>query len=95
MKAADSHQLLGAYLLGGLDAVDQAAFAAHLKQCAACREELAGLEALPVLLDNLPVPDAVSLTLDPRATAAPGTSTAAPLLARLASRRRKIRYRRR
>ncbi|TLM71173.1 zf-HC2 domain-containing protein [Pseudarthrobacter sp. NamB4] len=94
MKAADSHQLLGAYLLGGLDALDRAAFAAHLKQCAACREELARLEGIPVILDNLPVPDAVSLTLDSRATAATGSSTAAPLLAKLANRRRKIRRRR-
>ncbi|ACL41465.1 putative transmembrane anti-sigma factor [Pseudarthrobacter chlorophenolicus A6] len=65
---ADPHQLLGAYLLGGLDAGERAVFEAHLGRCRACRDELAGLETLPALLDALPVPDALALTSVPGAT---------------------------
>lgn len=93
MTAVDPHQALGAYLLGGLDAADREAFEAHLGHCAACREELAGLEKLPVLLDALPVPDAVALTVVSTLTAAPDTPAPATLLARLARRRRTSRRR--
>jgi hypothetical protein len=89
----DPHQLLGAYLLGGLDGDDQAAFASHLKGCAACREELAGLEKLPMLLDALPVPDAVALTIVTSGAAGPGAPAPVPLLSKLARRRRTSRRR--
>ncbi|WP_441005460.1 anti-sigma factor family protein [Arthrobacter sp. PsM3] len=55
------HQLLGAYLLGGLEPVEAAAFEQHLAGCAPCRQELDELASLPALLDALPVPDAVAL----------------------------------
>lgn len=93
MNAADPHQPLGAYFLGGLDAADREAFESHLQQCAACREELAGLEKLPALLDTLPVPDAVALTMVSTLTAARDTPAPEPLLARLARRRRTSRRR--
>jgi hypothetical protein len=99
MNAVDPHQPLGAYLLGGLDAGDRAAFEAHLGRCPACRDELAGLERLPALLDFLPVPDAVVLTVAPALNATPGntatagTSMAERLLVRLAAQRRTLRRR--
>ena len=93
MNGFDPHQLLGAYLLGGLDDDDQAAFASHLKDCAACREELAGLEKLPMLLDALPVPDAVALTAVAAVAAGPDAPVPVPLLSKLARRRRTSRRR--
>jgi anti-sigma-K factor RskA len=93
MTAADPHQLLGAYLLGGLDAPDREAFEAHLRTCGACREELAGLETLPATLDALPVPDAVVLTVASTLAAAPEAPAPPPLLAKLARRRRAVRRR--
>jgi hypothetical protein len=85
--------LLGAYLLGGLDDDDQAAFASHLKDCPACREELAGLEKLPMLLDALPVPDAVALTAVAAVASGSDAPAPVPLLNKLARRRRTSRRR--
>ena len=90
---ASLHHLMGAYVLGGLDAAEAARFESHLQECAACRRELAVLEKVPMLLDALPVPDAVALT------AASGGMTAAPapvpvhLFDELARRRRSLRRR--
>lgn len=96
MNAPDLHQLLGAYVLGGLDAADVRRFEEHLQECADCHDELAGLERLPALLDALPVPDAVALTggIRPAATAVePGGSVPRKVLDELAARRRKVRRR--
>jgi anti-sigma-K factor RskA len=95
VNATDLHQLLGAYVLGGLDAVDLRRFEEHLQECADCRDELAGLERLPALLDALPGPDAVALTGGSRPAAAiePGGSVPRTVLDELASRRRKVRRR--
>ena len=87
------HQLLGAYLLGGLDDGDTAAFEAHLRQCAACRDELTGMEKLPALLDALPVAEAVALTAAPAADATGEAPVPPPLLLKLARRRRTLRRR--
>ncbi|ROR90872.1 anti-sigma factor family protein [Nocardioides aurantiacus] len=43
-------ELLGPYVLGGLDADDRARLKAHLPTCAACRDELATYAGLPALL---------------------------------------------
>lgn len=43
-------ELLGPYVLGGLDADDRARLEAHLPTCAACRDELATYAGLPALL---------------------------------------------
>ncbi|GAA4689331.1 zf-HC2 domain-containing protein [Nocardioides nanhaiensis] len=43
-------ELLGPYVLGGLDADDRARLEAHLPSCAACRDELATYAGLPALL---------------------------------------------
>ncbi|QDW31016.1 anti-sigma factor [Arthrobacter sp. KBS0702] len=95
------HQLLGAYLLGGLPPDESAAFERHLAECRDCRAELDELASLPALLDAVPVPDAVALgaaaaagagrepaRLDPASPAVPRR-----LLDELSSRRRKIRRR--
>ena len=63
MNGKEVHELLGAYLLGGLDDADRLRFEEHLKQCGTCRSELSDLESLPALLDALPVPDAVALAV--------------------------------
>ena len=45
--------LLGAHVLGGLDAGDRAAVEEHLAGCASCREEVVRLAPLPGLLRRL------------------------------------------
>ena len=73
MSGTELHQLLGAYLLGGLEPGEAAAFEQHLGSCADCRQELDELASLPALLDALPVPDAVAL-----AAAAPAAAGREP-----------------
>ena len=63
MNGNPVHQLLGAYLLGGLDPEEARSFEEHLPGCAACRGELEELESLPALLDAVPASDAVALTV--------------------------------
>ena len=97
MSAADPHQLLGAYLLGGLEPDEAAAFEEHLARCTDCRQELDNLASLPALLDAIPVPDAVALGA--AAGREPALSVPAPaavprrLLDELSMRRRKARLR--
>jgi hypothetical protein len=94
VNSPEQHQLLGAYLLGGLDARDLETFEAHLQECGRCREELAALEKIPMLLDALPVPDAVALTVVPGTAPDPLPSPdPVPLLRKLAHRRRTLRRR--
>ena len=73
MNGDSVHQLLGAYLLGGLDPEEERAFRDHLAACAECRHELEQLESLPALLDAVPAADAVALTV------AGGTNVLSPL----------------
>jgi anti-sigma factor RsiW len=47
-------RLLGAYVLGGLDATDLDTVDAHLSTCAECRAEVGRLAAVPELLQRLP-----------------------------------------
>ncbi len=95
MNADELHQLLGAYVLGGLDPADSRRFEAHLQDCAGCRADLAELDSLPALLDAVPVPDAVALTVNSRPAATPDPATSVPrtVLAELAARRRTLRRR--
>ncbi|MHC6591968.1 anti-sigma factor family protein [Arthrobacter sp. C152] len=93
MTTGSLHHLMGAYLLGGLDAADAALFESHLQECAACRKELAVLEKVPMLLDALPVPDAVALTAAGPGTAAAQASVPGQLFDELARRRRSVRRR--
>ncbi|MGN8129959.1 zf-HC2 domain-containing protein [Arthrobacter sp. RC1.1 241] len=87
------HHLLGAYVLGGLDPADAAAFEAHLQDCGACRKELAVMEKVPMLLDALPVPDAVALTSVPGGSGEAGAGLPARLFDELSRRRRMVRRR--
>ena len=85
MNETGLHQLLGAYLLGGLEPAEARAFEAHLASCADCRLELGELESLPALLDAVPVPDAVALAagrpaVEPSAAVPSVTSDARSLL---------------
>lgn len=96
----EPHQLLGAYLLGGLDPSDVTLFEQHLGSCATCREELDELSSLPALLDAVPVGDAVVLpgvAASPQQAAVAAESGAPPvpkrLLDQLAARRRTVRVR--
>lgn len=101
MNATEPHLLLGAYLLGGLEPEEAAAFEQHLGSCADCRQELDELASLPALLDALPVPDAVALGVAAPAAAGrePSTPYPAPaalprrMLEELSTRRRKARRR--
>ncbi|MEZ2390525.1 anti-sigma factor [bacterium RCC_150] len=77
MNDTGLHQLLGAYLLGGLERDEARAFEEHLESCDNCRRELAELESLPALLDAVPVPDAVALAAG-RPAVEPGRPAAEP-----------------
>lgn len=97
MNGKETHELLGAYLLGGLDDADRLRFEEHLKHCGTCRSELSDLESLPGLLDALPVPDAVALAVPARRPGSDAPAEVAPVpkpvLDELAARRRNSRRR--
>ncbi|MFK0039777.1 anti-sigma factor family protein [Paenarthrobacter sp. NPDC090517] len=96
MSGNSVHQLLGAYLLGGLEPDEARTFEDHLAKCAECRHELEELESLPALLDAVPAADAVALTV---AGGSHGLSPLEPealsekVLVDLSVRRRKLRRR--
>jgi anti-sigma factor RsiW len=56
---------LGAYVLGALDPVERASVDAHLTGCPACRDELAGLAAMPGLLSRVRVEDVLEPSPSP------------------------------
>ena len=56
---------LGAYVLGALDPRERADMDAHLSGCEACREELAGLAAMPGLLGRVRLEDVVDAPPSP------------------------------
>ena len=95
-RAAELHQLLGAFILGGLEPEEHHAFTRHLRTCPGCQQEAAQFSGLPALLD-LAAP-AVS-DLDLVAAGAPLTdpvvSVPVPhlLLERVRARRRAQRWR--
>ncbi len=98
MNGNSVHQLLGAYLLGGLEPDEARTFEDHLATCAECRRELEELESLPALLDAVPAADAVALTITGGTYAlAPIEPAPEPLpekvLVDLSARRRKSRRR--
>ncbi|WP_314323305.1 zf-HC2 domain-containing protein [Paenarthrobacter ilicis] len=95
MTGNSVHQLLGAYLLGGLEPGEERAFEDHLTVCSECRAELEELESLPALLDAVPAADAIALTTS--GTLEPLETSADPLpkrvLVDLSARRRTSRRR--
>ncbi|MHB1007965.1 MAG: zf-HC2 domain-containing protein [Propionibacteriaceae bacterium] len=76
--------LMGAYVLGGLNDADHAAFAAHLRECPLCQRELAQVSSIPRLLD-LASPEALA---EVPATTEPVPQ---PVLALVRARRRRSR----
>jgi len=78
---------LGAYVLGALDPVERAEVDAHLAECAACREELAGLAVMPGLLSRVRLED----LLEPEPSPSPAMTER--LLRRLRAARRARRRR--
>jgi predicted anti-sigma-YlaC factor YlaD len=57
MSCTEMTLTLGVYVLGILDPVERAEVDAHLAECALCRAELAELEGLPRLLDQVSLED--------------------------------------
>ncbi|MGH3463066.1 MAG: anti-sigma factor family protein [Kribbellaceae bacterium] len=79
-----TEEYLGAYVLGALDAREDAWVRTHLATCATCRDSLRELEWLPARLGAVPAQDVEALAVEP------------PLLDRvLAASRRERRVRRR
>lgn len=60
----EPHVLLGAYILGGLDAEERGRFEAHLKECAQCRAQVADFAPLPALLSKVDPADLDTDTTD-------------------------------
>ena len=92
----DIRHALGVYVLGAIDPAERAAVDSHLKDCADCREELAGLAGLPALLGRVPLADAERLALDsvePKDLEEPSAELLDSLLQQVAARRRARRWR--
>lgn len=75
----EHREALGAYVLGALEPDERRALEAHLDDCAACRDELARLPALPALLDHLDEDEAVAMSLVPPAGLGARAATASLL----------------
>jgi len=56
----EMRQLLGVYVVGAIDPAERAMVDEHLGQCAACRDEIAGLAGLPAMLSRVPAADVES-----------------------------------
>jgi anti-sigma-K factor RskA len=57
MSCHETTMSLGVYLVGALDADERNAVEEHLNDCPECRAELAGLAALPSMLERLSIDD--------------------------------------
>ena len=60
LSCAATTQALGTYLVGALDPRERADVEAHLGICPGCRDELAGLAALPGLMSRLTVDEVLA-----------------------------------
>ena len=90
---------LGVYVVGAIDPADRAVVESHLSWCVACREELAGLAALPGRLGSVPATDVSLLVQDEPGPAArdagyPPEATLRSMLQRAAALRRHLMWRR-
>lgn len=85
---------LGVYVVGAIDPADRALVDSHLAWCTDCREELAGLAALPGQLGSVPDADVTRLVLDAPGRDGPPEAVLRSLLERAAALRRRLRWRR-
>ncbi len=90
-ECREMRQLLGVYVVGAIDPAERALVDEHLGQCAACRDQLAGLAGLPAMLSRVPAADVAKLGLV--VTSLPESAEPSPellnsLLRRVAVRRR-------
>jgi predicted anti-sigma-YlaC factor YlaD len=86
--------MLGVYLLGAIEPAERAAVDSHLARCRECREELAGLAALPALLGKVTAAEAGGLSPDEAewdAPFGPQPETDLPRLLDRATRIRRVR----
>jgi Putative zinc-finger len=84
-------QLLGVYVVGAIDPSERSVVDEHLGDCAACRDELAGLAGLPAMLGRVPVADVermVSDVTDLPERAEPSPELLNSLLRKVSARRR-------
>jgi hypothetical protein len=94
---AEIRAALGVYVVGAIDPADRATLDSHLGWCTGCREELAGLAALPGRLGSVPDADVTMLVLDESGVAGrdgPPEAVLRSLLERAAALRRRLRWRR-
>ena len=100
MDCPEARVSLGVYVLGAIDPAERALVEAHLSACRDCRDELAGLAALPALLARVTAEEAIALAASdgPPPAGQPGTPEAPPELVATvidltAARRRRRRWR--
>jgi hypothetical protein len=100
MECPEARVSLGVYVLGAIDPAERAQVESHLATCRDCRDELAGLAALPALLARVTVEEAIALAASdgpPPATVAAGPEAPPELLTTVidltAARRRRRRWR--
>ena len=91
---AEIRAALGVYVVGAIDPADRATVDSHLAWCTRCREELAGLAALPGRLGSVPDADVTMLVLDEPGRDGPPEAVLRSLLERAATLRRRLRWRR-
>ena len=91
---AEIRAALGVYVVGAIDPADRAIVDSHLAWCTGCREELAGLAALPGRLGSVPDADVTMLVLDEPGRDGPPEAVLRSLLERAATLRRRLRWRR-
>jgi predicted lipoprotein with Yx(FWY)xxD motif len=95
-ECAGIRPLLGVYVTGAIAPADRAVVVWHLASCERCRDELAGLAALPALLRRLPAlaaappPGGGAQVPEPEA----GEALLGRVLSRIAARRQRRRRRR-
>jgi hypothetical protein len=100
MECPEARVSLGVYVLGAIDPAERALVEAHLTTCRDCRDELAGLAALPALLARVTTEEAIALAASdgpPPAGQGGGRDAPPELLATVidltAARRRRRRWR--
>jgi hypothetical protein len=98
-RCGEIRTALGVYVMGAIDPADRDMVDSHLAWCVGCREELAGLAALPGRLGRVPAADVTVLVVDDPAQAStdgkyPPEAALRSLLERVATRRRRLMWRR-